>query len=193
MCGFWWWMGPTVRSNVFPQPTVPAAVVLVSLVICRSPQGRGHFGVVLVTIRASCRKRSVRNHFGGTLAEWGRLDGVGLPWQSVAVNKPGGEYLFWFPKVSDYLGWGWREWNDAYQLFCFWRILLKIPTPPLHILRLVNKCSHKAQALFKLLLLCGVVCYVISLRVVTQFPIALWLPRPEPADLWSTWVKPHWL
>lgn len=129
---------------------------------------------------------------GLLLSGWGRLDGISLHGQSMGVNKAGGEYLFWFPKISDYLVWGWRERNDAYQLFCSWRILLKIPAPPVHILWLVSKYSHKAQALFKLLL-CRIVRNVISLRVVTQFPIALWLPRAEAIDLWSTQVKPHWL
>ena len=54
-----------------PQPTAGGAVELLCLVIFPSPQGKSHFGVVLLIVRAACRMRNVRQYFEGSAAEAG--------------------------------------------------------------------------------------------------------------------------
>ena len=53
-------------------------IKLVYVVIFPFPQGKSHFGMMLVTVRAACEMRCSRYCFGRTPAEWGRLDGVNL-------------------------------------------------------------------------------------------------------------------
>ena len=59
--------------------------------------------------------------------------------------------------------------SGAHQVFCSWGSLLKIPAPPAHVLRLVNKSpSHICQMFFQtgtpMMYLSIAVCYAISLK-----------------------------
>ena len=58
---------------IYLQPTPGLAETGMCGFIFPSPKGRCHFGVALVTVRAACIMRCVRNHFGGTPAEWVRF------------------------------------------------------------------------------------------------------------------------
>ena len=63
--------------------------------------------------------------------------------------------------------------SGDHQVFCSWRSLLKIPAPPAHVLRLVNKSSHICQMFFQtgapMMYLSIAVCYAISLKQELSF------------------------
>lgn len=71
----------------------------------------------------------------------------------------------------------------AQQHFCFWRKFPQISAFVAQVLKLVSKssCAFHSQVLFKLLLLCWVLCRVIqcasSLKQRLGFPWPLWLSR----------------
>ena len=52
--GFDWWVGPAVRPDVCPQPTVGATVGLGYVVLFPFSKDRSHFGVVLAPVGAAC-------------------------------------------------------------------------------------------------------------------------------------------
>lgn len=104
--------------------------------------------------------------------------------------------LHWLLQVSMYQGWMMGKGNCVHQLLCSWRILPKIPGPPVHALWLVNKSpSYIAQVFFRLLLLCCISLYLfsaiycgVSLRVRTQFPVFLQLIQS-----WAYWFLEFWV
>ena len=103
--------------------------------------------------------------------------------------------LCWFLQLSCYLGWrGEEKWQPP--VFLFWWGPLKISSPSVHVLRLVNKSpSHIPQVLFKFLFLC---CILAGLLV-------MWLFKGEYSVSYLSWcsqswasykvpgIKPHWL
>lgn len=77
--------------------------------------------MTLVTVRAACRMRCVRSHFGGTPAEWGGLNGADLKenveWVH-CVSKLCGECWSQFLKCLSIKAGGYGEGNCAHQVFC---------------------------------------------------------------------------
>lgn len=66
---FYLWVGPEVRPDVYLQHTAGAIVDAVYVVIFPSPQGRSHFGVMLVTLWAVCTVPYLWSCFGEASAK----------------------------------------------------------------------------------------------------------------------------
>lgn len=64
------------RSDVCPSQSAGAAVRQMCVIIWPTPQGKSYFGVIVFTIRASCKMRPGWSCFAGTPAQWGFLNGV---------------------------------------------------------------------------------------------------------------------
>ena len=176
--GFHWWVGSTVRPDVFPSPFMYVVVIPSSqarsqveeekvmlpgsMESCWSLSGllaQCHtvallsmnywMGVGWMSPQENGEVEHIRYDLSAVVGDLlklcgtpvkGRLDVAG-PQENMggtcSVSKLDRECLHWFPHMSMYLWGRGRKWH--FQLFCSLRSLLKIPAPPTHALRLVNK------------------------------------------------------
>lgn len=155
------------------------------MVIFSSLQDKTHFGIVLATMGAVCRKRHV-SYFVGTPAKWDSLSRAaeGELWDRVHIlSKLGG--VFMLVPLGGCMSRLDVEEGDGTSALLF---LEKSPKDlsPSNTHSEIKLPSHLLQVFFptpaSMLYLSKIVCYTISLRADTQFSIPSGFSRAKLAD-----------
>lgn len=139
------------------RPSCRSCEMLVIGVLSLLPQAKSHFVVVLVQAGAACQVWKGRRCFGGMPSR------AQVGWCESSIWCYQGRYrvLNLVPTGFQLSRLGEGKKSGYSQHFCF-RRNLQIPALPAYVLRIASKSpSHIPQMLFKVLLLCCVLCSII--------------------------------